>query len=158
MRQGLRPRGDLSIRFLEESVCLPTRSGHEVSPSFPLIKISRCPAFLVENASNRAASSSQMPGGCRILAHFLKPHCVEHRFCQWLQRFLSPTQGLVSTWCSASQGHHGVIRYKGKETRRRLSGNLTHNLKTNMKIMTDYCRPVELESLHFSLASPQNTG
>lgn len=81
------------IHWVTGGVCLlPTRGGHEVSSSFPLIKISRCPAFLVENASNGAASSPQMPRGCRIFAHFLRPHCVEGKFCQWLQRFLIPIQ------------------------------------------------------------------
>lgn len=147
------------IHWVTGGVCLlPTRGGHEVSSSFPLIKISRCTAFLVENASNGAASSPQMPRGCRIFAHFLRPHCVEGKFCQWLQRFLIPTQRPVSRWCSASQGHHSVTRCKGKETRRRLSGQPTRNLKTKMKIMINYCQPVKLESLHFGLASPRNIG
>lgn len=54
----------------------------------------------------------------------------------------------------ATTGPHGTP-WKGT---RKLPGHPACNLKSNMEMMINYRRTVELKSLHFCLASPQNTG
>lgn len=144
------------MRLLEGSA-LPQgavmRSLKSRPSSFLRVRISRCPTCLVTNASKGAAASSEVPRGCMIPAgHTVSSNTTPRGGVLQLQRrFLIPTQGWVSRWSSASQDHSGVTWGKGK-------GHPTWNLEMNMEITINYWRPVLVHSLHFTLASPQNTG
>ena len=122
--------------------------------SFPLIQASRYPAFPLANASERAGSFSEMPGGCRILAspgaRSGKHSCLGGGgpFSEISHPYPSPGQQ-VELIQPRPQGCHMMRGQMGLE----------RGFLVPSKLITiNYYKAVELESLHFSLASPQNPG